>query len=457
MSILIYVSFVFSKNHIYPVNFLVFFLTLQNLTSQPLIENVFPNETLKLLYDSGSNWNNISSIRSFREEDFSINYNSDLDLPSTYYKILAKNKNINFNIYGSRSYNKYFYTYYDITLNQNHFIRNEQNRRRNENFTFKINSSGIGFQNEWVILQIGKGVENWGAGNDIKIGLSSSSEPYDYLMLSSNYGSIRVNYIHGFLENIPEQINRFIVARGIEWSNMKNKIIGLSETIIYSGSQRSLDFGYLNPIGSHLEIELNNRLNMVGNRYSNAIWQLHMDFLIKKASRISLNYLIDEFVFDPNIELNKDHGEAFFSKDFNFNYFKSKRYPEFVHIFRKCRYHNLRHLNGHNNFVTKGLPLGWVYGSDGNEMAVGLSYLKKDNFILGLAISYVKNGEKTLIKNPYDPVNDYTKGQFPSGSIKNFYNLRSDLLFMINQKYHISKNFILDYHTKNKKEFRIHY
>ena len=86
-------------------------------------------------------------------------------------------------------------------------------------------------------------------------------------------------------------------------------------------------------------------------------------------------------------------------------------------------------------------------------MAVGLSYLKKDNFILGLAISYVKNGEKTLIKNPYDPVNDYTKGQFPSGSIKNFYNLRSDLLFMINQKYHISKNFILDYHTKNKKSF----
>ena len=32
---------------------------------------------------------------------------------------------------------------------------------------------------------------------------------------------------------------------------MKNKIIGLSETVIYSGSQRSLDFGYLNPIGSH--------------------------------------------------------------------------------------------------------------------------------------------------------------------------------------------------------------
>ena len=100
--------------------------------------------------------------------------------------------------------------------------------------------------------------------------------------------------------------------------------------------------------------------------------------------------------------------------------------------------------------------MGWVYGSDGNEMAVGLSYLKKDNFILGLAVSYVKNGEKTLIKNPYESVKDYTKGNSLQ-EIKNFYNLRSDLLFMINQKYHISKNFILDYHTKNKKELYIHY
>ena len=37
-------------------------------------------------------------------------------------------------------------------------------------------------------------------------------------------------------------------------------MIGLSETVVYSGENRSFDLGYLNPISSHLEIELNNRL-----------------------------------------------------------------------------------------------------------------------------------------------------------------------------------------------------
>ena len=86
---------------------------------------------------------------------------------------------------------------------------------------------------------------------------------------------------------------------------------------------------------------------------------IHMDFLIKKASRISLNYLIDEFVFDPNIELNKDHGKAF-SKRFSTS-IKIKIYYEFVFIFRKCWNTTFRHLNGHNNFVNNNLPL-W----DGN-------------------------------------------------------------------------------------------
>ena len=54
----------------------------------------------------------------------------------------------------------------------------------------------------------------------------------------------------------------------------------------------------MNPISSHLEIELNNRLNIVGDRNSNAVWQAHLDYLIMNNFRFSLNYLIDEFVID---------------------------------------------------------------------------------------------------------------------------------------------------------------
>ena len=50
--------------------------------------------------------------------------------------------------------------------------------------------------------------------------------------------------------------------------------------------------GYLNPISSHLEIELNNRLNIIGDNNSNAVWQAHLDYLMMKNLRISLNYLL---------------------------------------------------------------------------------------------------------------------------------------------------------------------
>ena len=41
------------------------------------------------------------------------------------------------------------------------------------------------------------------------------------LMLGSNYGKIKVKYIHGFLESNNENINRYITAKGIEYTNKK--------------------------------------------------------------------------------------------------------------------------------------------------------------------------------------------------------------------------------------------
>ena len=53
-----------------------------------------------------------------------------------------------------------------------------------------------------------------------------------------------------------------------------------------------LDIGYLNPIASHLEIELNDRLNRIGGHNANAVWQLHIDLLTKYNSRLSLKSTI---------------------------------------------------------------------------------------------------------------------------------------------------------------------
>ena len=76
--------------------------------------------------------------------------------------------------------------------------------------------------------------------------------------------------------------------------------------IIYSGINRPIDIGYINPISSHLEIELNDRLNILGTNSANAVWQIHFDWLIKERLRLSGNFLYDEFVID---KVQKEKGE----------------------------------------------------------------------------------------------------------------------------------------------------
>ena len=123
-----------------------------------------------------------------------------------------------------------------------------------------------------------------------------------------------MKYIHGFLESKDKDINRYITARGIEWTNQKSFIIGLSEIVIYSGENRSFDIGYLNPISSHLEVELNNRLNIIGDTNSNAVWQIHLDYLLNKRFRLSSNFLYDEYVIDKNIQKEKNMAGHFRQK-----------------------------------------------------------------------------------------------------------------------------------------------
>ena len=68
--------------------------------------------------------------------------------------------------------------------------------------------------------------------------------------------------------------------------------------MIYSGQNRILDFSYLNPISTHLEIELNDKQNDLGTDSGNGVWQLSIDYLFRSSLKFSFNYLFDEFVLD---------------------------------------------------------------------------------------------------------------------------------------------------------------
>jgi len=404
---------------------------LSFLFSKEISNELLEFQVQKLLIDTGQNWE-INTIFGPHRFQFISNtdYQNSIKFDSlniqTWTEIFTKNGAIALHAFAHFSYKHYYgYFYPRIVNNIDSFTRYSGIQRDINRVGFNFggnNLSGIGFQNDWVILQLGTGRESWGSGNDIQLALSENSDNYDYLLLGSDYGKVRVRYIHGFLENIGQNINRYITARGIEWTNKKSFIIGLSETVIYSGENRPLDIGYLNPMSSHLETELNDRLNINGNINSNAVWQLHLDYFLNKQVRFSGNYLYDEFVIDKNIELGKEHGKAFsvrmaYTPQFSNNYFITL-YSSLVYVGTPT----FRHGLGTNNFVQNGRPLGWYRGSDGQDFYVGINYFNNNDLMLSFSTGFFESGEETITNRVFESYSDYLKGPFPSGEvIKTFY------------------------------------
>ena len=278
--------------------------------------------------------------------------------------------------------------------------------------------SSLGYSSDWLSLKIIKGSESWGAGEGISLALSNDSEKYDYLRITSNYGRLKVKYIHGLLNSYSEHINRFITARGIEWSNNKNIIVGISETIIYSGKNRALDIGYINPIVSHIEVELNRRLNQIGNSNSNAVWQVHTELFLKKKIRFSFNILVDEFVLDKDKELGKEHGLAYSGR---LSYMILNDDGMYINLYLKNIFvgtPTFRHNNGNNNFINDFKPLGWKGGSDSEEILLGFNYINKSRFIVECYTGINWSGKENILAKSKEPYSDYLKGQFPSGDVK---------------------------------------
>ena len=425
------------------VTYLVFFYILffNTIFPESLSRNIFKEKLSHLFFDAGENLD-LYSI--FRDINY-INTQKNIIKPIKFsFSIQTINQDMALIGYTRFYFKKYFFAYLitnsgsnrALTYNNNSGISNHLLGKRN--VFFKNSRSGFGFKNDWVSLKIIKGNESWGAGNNIQLALSSSSQPYDYISLGSDYGNIRVKYIHGFLEKTSNHINRYITAKGIEFTNNKNFNMALSETIIYSGLNRSMEIGYFNPVGSHLEIELNNRLNIIGDGSSNAVWQFHSDFFIKNKIRLSLNYLYDEFVIDKDIQLEKEHGKAYSTR---FSYTVLNKKDNILNLYLQNIYvgtPTFRHGVGTNNFVQNNFPIGWAKGSDSEEILIGANYSNKKSFLLLINTGINLSGDENIQKRVFDKYQDYLKGDFPSGIIKETIFFNFNFEYLLNQKVRLS-------------------
>ncbi len=407
---------------------LLIIISISVLSSQNIPSEFFDYQKQTFLYDLGESWETNSILNGIRFYNLEKkNIEERLARDSLYIKprfgLIRKNNDLCVYGFGHFIYQKYLYGYLYPRIVNNHKAFNRfsgipRNISRSGFNSGETDMSGIGFENSWLNFQLGRGRENWGSGDNINVILNNHSHSYDYFALSSNYQNIRVRYFHGFLESNLNKVNRYINGRGLEWTNQKSINVALTEIIIYSGENRPLDIAYLNPMASHLEIELNNRLNITGSDGANAIWQLSSDIMLNNGIRISGNYFYDEFVLDKEGDLQgKEHG-----KGYSLRLSKTKRKSNGIFTIY-CSLISIgtpvfRHGNGNNNFVQRGRPLGWKYGSDGEETKFGFNLLYKNKLISKISVGIRTIGEESILNRPYEKYKDYLAGSFPSGLVE---------------------------------------
>tara|TARA_B100000579_G_scaffold437047_1_gene464956 strand:+ start:26 stop:1456 length:1431 start_codon:yes stop_codon:yes gene_type:complete len=417
------------------------------LATYNLVAQEVPQDFLSYLIhhdklDHGKGWEVHTTFGPLRYQQLTPKENV-YDTLNVKYRIGFNGETIDFKnnatIYGELNYTfkKYFYgfLYYRIVSDPNEKARYSGIPRDISRFGFssgETDLSGMGYENEWILLQFGRGRQSWGAGKNIILAFSDMSAPYEYGMLGLKINKFRYRFVNGFLETYNNS-QRYLSARGLEYKNNESLFFSLSEIVIYSGKNRSVDIAYLNPVSTHLEIELNDKQNRIGTDSGNAVWQASVDFIAKNKFRLSGNFLVDEFAIDKSErDMGKDHGLAYsirtvyilpalniknilpFNHSFSLSYIKVN-----TNTFRHERVSDIitGEITGYNNFVHRGDPLGWEYGSDGEEVKLGYNFSDHRLFLGSLNIGSRKIGSNSIIFNPYQYYTEYTKGPFPSGTV----------------------------------------
>ena len=78
---------------------------------------------------------------------------------------------------------------------------------------------------------------------------------------------------------------------------------------------------------------------------------------------------------------------------------------------------------------------------DSQEIAFGIKYYNYKDLIIKSSVGVLQSGEQTINDNILEPIEmqDYIKGQFPSGQVTKTYFIESEFIYTWGKNYSISQ------------------
>jgi hypothetical protein len=184
-------------------------------------------------------------------------------------------------------------------------------------FAGRIDRAYMQFDLPYLKLTFGRDKAVWGPGRRGNLLLSDNSRSMDMLRLSGSWGPFRYTALTAVLDHYTARIvyphaemvmrvNRYLCAHRIEIKPFKQLSIGLSESVLYGGVGRQLEFYYMNPLTWYHGEQLNNQ------NEDNTF--LSFDFTLRPKNGISLygEFLVDDFQIEKKSKGDDEPNELGF-------------------------------------------------------------------------------------------------------------------------------------------------
>ncbi len=284
-------------------------------------------------------------------------------------------------------------------------------RKWKKNLTGYLDQAYLHWETKYLKILLGRDNQNWSPFLGDGLLFSGQSPALDQIRLSMQLGYFRFSYFSSVLDKIfdPDSArfaNRYISAHSINFKHPKGIELGLSETVIYGGINRSVELYYLNPILPYYVEQFNQ------NAPDNILWSLTFDLSFWKDKEFYGEFLIDDFQYD------------FKSEPHQIGYLVGTR---LAHLFKlDGSYFNLEY--GRIGFWVYGADILWnrfsyhdrnlgsALGPDADLIQGSYLYHLRRDFSLQFSTSYKRKGEGKIDMVYPNPLPAVPK--FPSGVVE---------------------------------------
>ncbi|ACF14607.1 hypothetical protein Ctha_2156 [Chloroherpeton thalassium ATCC 35110] len=265
----------------------------------------------------------------------------------------------------------------------------------------------LAYVNKIIKIKVGRDYISWGYAKN-SFNISNTAGSFDQLSFQLITPVIRFSYFTVILDkklldstdnedDVLDYVNRYYSASRIDLNLFSGNVkIGVWQSVIYGGKQRSLDFDYANPIMVYYAVQWNDRKRGDGNILAGS----DMSVNLAKGVNIYAGFVIDDWqiknVGSQGEEIPNKWGGYFGGKFANVLKHHGIEGTDIFFELVKVNNRTFSHKNWHERLLYGDNPIAHPLGTDFETFSLKVQHWINSSVRLSLDYDVIAKGEGTV-------------------------------------------------------------